>query len=56
MTNLVFSITMTTIINNDAYTNIENKNVKDVYESIHAPRFSSSSFDYKNGYLFIGCQ
>lgn len=29
--------------------------IKDVYESIHAPRFSSSSFDYKNGYLFIGC-
>ena len=29
--------------------------IKDVGDQIHTPKFSSSSFDYKRGKLFIGC-
>ena len=30
--------------------------IKDVGESIRTPKFSSSSFDYQHGQLFVGCQ
>ena len=30
--------------------------IKDVGEGIHAPKFTSSSFDYRTGRLYVGCQ
>jgi WD40 repeat protein len=30
--------------------------LKDVGDAIHTPKFSSSSFDYQRGQLFVGCQ
>ena len=30
--------------------------IRDVGDMIHTPKFSSSSFDYQSGHLFVGCQ